>query len=139
MGKWSGLFVYVIFVLACAEEEEKIGPSQGLSEACDPELGIDACGAGLFCEAFDGREHHTCYALGTRLPGEECSDNAHCGNGRCVDGVCGKALVKEPCETDDDCEEGLKCAAVCYQPGFATGTGTGTTSTSTGTGTGTSF
>lgn len=57
--------------------------SQGLSEPCCRQHGIDACGAGLFCEAFDGRTQTTCYAEGSRGDGQECRDDLHCSGGRC--------------------------------------------------------
>src|SRR5690242_15443328 len=47
--------------------------SQGLSGPCCPELGIDACGANLFCAAFDGREQATCYPERSRMDGTECT------------------------------------------------------------------
>jgi hypothetical protein len=124
-----GVVAYGLVLLAC----ETLGPSQALSEECDPDLGIDACGAGLFCEAFDGREVYTCYELRSRLPGEECSASEQCVNQKCGGGICLKALVGEPCAVDEDCHEGLKCSGVCYSGGTGTGTGP---STSTGTSTG---
>lgn len=57
--------------------------SQGLSQPCCIERGIDACGADLFCEAFDGRTQPTCYAEGSRRDGETCGADVHCAGGRC--------------------------------------------------------
>ncbi len=59
------------------------GPSRALSEPCCTSLGIDACGADLFCEAFDGRTQATCYADGSRREGQSCSADLHCAGGRC--------------------------------------------------------
>lgn len=58
-------------------------PSQGLSEPCCLSLGIDACGAQLFCEAFDGRIQPTCYAERSRQPGQSCSADLQCSTGSC--------------------------------------------------------
>jgi hypothetical protein len=57
--------------------------TQGLSEACCPAHGIDACGAGLFCAAFDGRRQATCYAERSREDGRECGGDDHCQSGSC--------------------------------------------------------
>ena len=58
-------------------------PSQGLSEACCPAHGVDACGAGLFCAAFDGRTESTCYAERSRLDQTECTADVQCMSGAC--------------------------------------------------------
>ncbi len=72
--------------------------SQGLSQPCCLDRGVDACGAGLFCEAFDGRTQPTCYAQGSRRDGETCGADNHCAGGRCPgsSGRCGPALG-DPC------------------------------------------
>jgi hypothetical protein len=57
--------------------------SQQASEPCCKDHGIDACGANLFCEAFDGRTQATCYILGSRKDGEECHADAHCLSAAC--------------------------------------------------------
>ena len=59
------------------------GVSQPLSAPCCLELGIDACGAGLFCAAFDGREQATCYPEYSRGAGQECAEDRHCLSQRC--------------------------------------------------------
>ena len=110
---------------------------QGPSQECCPGHGADACGAHLFCAAFDGRAVPTCYLLGSRLPGEECLGNVQCSTqscnletGRCrpvlgmdcdeatgcVDSVCdeGKCvatsgLANSRCGDDSQCKDDLKC------------------------------
>src|SRR5262245_8286836 len=57
--------------------------SQTASEPCCPDLGADACGANLFCEAFDGRTQPTCYITGSRKDGEECRADDHCASASC--------------------------------------------------------
>jgi hypothetical protein len=57
--------------------------SQGLSQACCLQRGIDACGAMLFCAAFDGRATATCYSEYSRADGEECFENRHCKSKFC--------------------------------------------------------
>ncbi|MCK6547785.1 hypothetical protein L6R52_18175 [Myxococcota bacterium] len=57
--------------------------SQGLSEPCCTSLGIDACGAGLFCAAFDGRTQPTCYAERSRQALETCGADNHCASELC--------------------------------------------------------
>ena len=96
---------------ACGDDSESVPPSQGPSEQCDPSHGIDACGAGLFCAAFDGRKVDTCYVLGSRLRDEECGDNSHCSSKNCVDNHCGGAPLDGPCISDKDCESGT-CGSI---------------------------
>ena len=57
--------------------------SQGLSQPCCPGFGVDACGAGLFCAAFDGRTQPTCYAEGSRKDLESCTADKQCQSGSC--------------------------------------------------------
>lgn len=57
--------------------------SRGPSLACCASFGIDACGAGLFCAAFDGRTQATCYALRSRADSAECSADEQCQSGGC--------------------------------------------------------
>ncbi len=57
--------------------------SQPVSGPCCLDHGVDACGAGLFCAAFDGRVQPTCYLDGSRLDLTECGDDAHCVSGSC--------------------------------------------------------
>ena len=88
-----------------------IGPSQQASEECDPDLGVDACGAGLFCAKFDKRTVDTCYELHSRLEGEACNADDNCATPNCVGGVCGiKAAgpgdTGAPCAADSACKSG---------------------------------
>ena len=57
--------------------------AQGLSQACCLSWGADACGAGLFCGAFDGRTKTTCYPEHSRADGETCTENLQCVNKVC--------------------------------------------------------
>lgn len=65
-------------------------PSQGLSQPCCRQYGIDACGANLFCAAFDGRQQPTCYAERSRPDGEECTADHQCVSASCnvEEGAC---------------------------------------------------
>lgn len=58
-------------------------PTQGLSAPCCPAHGVDACGANLFCAAFDGRKQATCYAEYSRLDGQECTGERQCTSFSC--------------------------------------------------------
>jgi hypothetical protein len=96
------------------------GPSQQSSAACNPKLGIDACGAGLFCAAFDGRMTPTCYALGSRKAFEACESSNHCASGGCIfDGLVGvcQGRLGEACNTRVGCAGGqLKCVELTCVP-----------------------
>lgn len=78
--------------------------SQAISQACCMGFGVDACGAGLFCAAFDGRTQPTCYAEHSRLAGEECSSDDQCVTLGCNTDV-GKceALPETECKSDIGC------------------------------------
>jgi hypothetical protein len=67
----------------------EIPMTQGLSEPCCRGYGIDACGAGLFCAAFDGRRQATCYADRSRADRTECT-----ADGQCVSGACNLELER---------------------------------------------
>jgi len=79
-----------------------IGLSQTVSQPCCLARGIDACGANLFCAAFDGRTQPTCYLERSRADLTECSEDRQCTSGSCnVDsrkcrsmpgGVCNEAV-----------------------------------------------
>lgn len=84
-------------------EDCTLMPVQSVSEACCEAFGIDACGGGLFCAAFDGRTIGTCYALGSRTNGQECREDAHCGSGLCGAGGHCAALPSETCNAADGC------------------------------------
>ncbi len=81
-----------------------LGSARGPTQACCPTFGVDACGAGLFCDAFDGRSTYVCYAERSRLSGSECREDVHCGSGACAlpAGRC-MALPGEACTTDVGC------------------------------------
>ena len=60
-----------------------LGSSRSLSESCCEDLGVDACGANLFCAAFDGRKQATCYPERSREDMTECTDDVQCVSGEC--------------------------------------------------------
>ena len=106
--------------------------TQAESAPCCPEYGIDACGAHLFCAAFDGRTRATCYRLYSRLDGKECDSDHHClskdcnlANRRCRYLPAAECTVETGCSTkfdvnyyacahdrcvETDREEGSPCA-----------------------------
>ncbi|MBI2374754.1 MAG: hypothetical protein HYV07_12230 [Deltaproteobacteria bacterium] len=66
-----------------------VTPVSGLAERCCPSFGIDACGPGLFCAAFDGRTFPACYADHARADGESCLADLNCQSFSCTaSGVC---------------------------------------------------
>lgn len=66
-------------------------PAQTVSMPCCLLHGRDACGALLFCAAFDGRTVPTCYPERSRLPEETCAEDVHCASGACLGGVCSRS------------------------------------------------
>lgn len=60
-----------------------LGMSQTLSSPCCPSFGPDACGAQLFCAAFDGRTVPTCYSEYSRQDQTECAADSHCTSKSC--------------------------------------------------------
>ena len=68
---------------AAAVDCTGVMPVSGLAARCCPDFGVDACGPGLFCAAFDGRSFPACYADHARLDGESCTDDRHCLSYRC--------------------------------------------------------
>jgi hypothetical protein len=91
-----------------SEEDEPVEtcePSRTMSEACCPELGIDACGAGLVCAALDGRTQPTCYAEFSRLDGSECSEDKLCASRECADSGRCKSSPGAPCVAELGCAE----------------------------------
>src|SRR5262245_49246842 len=91
-----------------------LDPVQALSEACCQKYGVDACGAGLFCAAFDGRKFDTCYPLRSRLALEECTDDSHCATGACepTTKLC-KGSYGDDCTTATGCFDGDECRNAC--------------------------
>jgi hypothetical protein len=79
--------------------------TQGVSQPCCTEHGIDACGAGLFCAAFDGRTQATCYPEHSRGDLEECLSDVHCVSGECDEdaGVCRSSPLTA-------CDDAVGCA-----------------------------
>lgn len=84
----------------------KYPTSQGLSAPCCPEHGADACGALLFCAAFDGRTQPTCYPDRSRLDQTECSADQ-----QCVSGACNVAAGKCRSAPRQDCSATIGCAS----------------------------
>lgn len=90
----------------------ELAPSQPVSAPCCLSLGIDACGAALFCAAFDGRTQPTCYPEGSRNPGDTCSGERQCSRGAFCDptGRCvreGALAGGEACTDDRACSTGI--------------------------------
>lgn len=106
-------------VVADAESCKSAHPaSQAPSQPCCTEWGADACGAGLFCAAFDGRTQATCYPDRSRLGGASCSADTQCLSNACdATQVCkgvpgGKCDPSIGCGTALDSEARYYCAAV---------------------------
>lgn len=93
--------------------------SQGPSDPCCPDYGVDACGANLFCAAFEGRKTPTCYVEGQQLGGEECTDDVQCASKSCNTkvGKCAGVTVGDSCDPEAGCAgaltvcTGKKCTA----------------------------
>lgn len=66
-----------------AQDCSGVGTSQTVSQPCCLARGIDACGANLFCAAFDGRKQPTCYLERSRADMTECSEDRQCMSGSC--------------------------------------------------------
>jgi hypothetical protein len=78
--------------------------SQGLSQPCCLEYGIDACGAYLFCAAFDGRIQPTCYAEHSRLDQQACTADVQCASSSCnVEQDKCRSLPRTSCSVDVGC------------------------------------
>ena len=130
-------------VVAPAESCKSAHPaSQAASGPCCTEWGADACGAGLFCAAFDGRTQTTCYAERSRADGQTCTENIQCEGNACnASGICKKPTTTTPppppgkctpqCDVDADCQStcpasgsSIACCdtvtAICYQSGAGT-------------------
>src|SRR5215471_12416726 len=86
-----------------------IPKSQVLSEPCCPSLGIDACGAELFCAALDGRTQATCYPNHSRHGMQTCTGGVQCLSGVCENGYCVSA-GGEPCSPSIGCVGAYCCA-----------------------------
>lgn len=96
---------------------------QNLAAPCCIAHGLDACGAGLFCAAFDGRENLTCYPERSRADGEECDGDNHCESGDC-NGDIGRCRTSGgTCERDVGCAPSSGgdirvCSRADSRPGF---------------------
>ncbi len=77
--------------------------SQPLSAPCCVEQGVDACGAGLFCAAFDGRRQATCYPNRSRVGGETCTADVQCLSNVCDAGGACRAAPGERCSPNIGC------------------------------------
>ncbi len=79
--------------------------SQPLSAPCCPDRGADACGAGLFCAAFDGRTQPTCYAEHSRSDGATCTADMQCQSSSChpATGTCGPSSPPPGCTDPAGC------------------------------------
>lgn len=76
------------------------------SEACCPEWGVDACGAHLFCAAFDGRQQPTCYEEYSRVDQAACTEDRQCQSRQCNVGAgkC-KSTNFAPCDAAVGCAD----------------------------------
>lgn len=103
-------------------------PSKGLSEACCPAHGMDACGAGLFCAAFDGRKTPTCYAERSRLDMTTCGEDRQCVSASCnvEAGLCRTLGARAVCDPAIGCAPDLVTGAqyVCLDSKCVPGDGT---------------
>ncbi len=89
-----------------------------MSESCCADYGVDACGAGLFCAAFDGRTIATCYPLHSRASLDTCTADNQCQSGSCnlTTGRC-RGGAYDACTPATGCREANRsCIAVC--PGY---------------------
>lgn len=81
-------------------------PAEGqqVSMPCCLDHGVDACGALLFCAAFDGRTEPTCYPERSRADSASCSEDRQCISGACnaVVGAC-RATPGMPCDLAIGC------------------------------------
>jgi hypothetical protein len=79
--------------------------SRGPSEACCLDLGVDACGANLFCAAFDGRTQATCYPNSSRKLGEACLANENCVSSLCTETMRCAPILGEACDVATGCSQ----------------------------------
>lgn len=102
-----------------------IGPARLPSQSCCPALGTDACGAGLFCAAFDGRDVPTCYAEHERPDMAQCTADVQCLSGSCNTklGAC-RSVYGQPCTEEIGCAPGSFGSQYACEGAFGTGKGT---------------
>lgn len=101
-----------------------LAKSQTVSQPCCLADGVDACGAMLFCAAFDGRTQPTCYLDHTRLDGTECSGDAQCASGTCnmKNKKC-KSMPGATCNTTTGCAAYMAQKYICAAGKCTTTTG----------------
>ncbi len=116
--------IVMLFLQVCSAcgDEQCPGPSRGLTESCCLTHGIDACGSGLFCAAFDGRSIPVCYAERTRDDLTMCTEDRQCRSGSCNSGVnlC-RTLSIDPqsaCTAGVGCVDSLGDLLPCLNVGF---------------------
>ncbi|MFH1809551.1 MAG: hypothetical protein ABIJ09_12460 [Pseudomonadota bacterium] len=84
--------------------QDRFPVSQAESEPCCAEWNVDACGAGLFCAAFDGREQTTCYREYSRRNLTSCTEDRQCASASCnTDQSKCRGMQYESCETAVGC------------------------------------
>ena len=97
--------------------------SQTASGPCCLAYGIDACGAGLFCAAFDGRAQATCYVEHSRADEETCTADVQCMSSSCnaTAGKC-RSSPAAACTTTVGCAdvngEKYYCDSTCKPAGY---------------------
>lgn len=101
-----------------------LAKSQTVSQPCCLADGVDACGAMLFCAAFDGRTQPTCYLERTRLDGTECSADAQCTSGSCnlADKKC-RSMPSAACTIQTGCAAYAGKKYICAADKCTTTTG----------------
>lgn len=113
-----------LLLLACGERPEPgtgstggcdIAKVRSLAESCCMSYGIDACGAGLFCAAFDGRTVATCYPNNSRTAGQTCTQDTHCMSATCGSKQLCAALPTEACKPEWGCAPLQGARSVCIE------------------------
>lgn len=86
--------------------KSEIPAGQGASQPCCPEWGADACGALLFCDAFDGRVQPTCYPERSRSDQTGCHADNQCISGSCnTDVSLCRSMPLTSCRSDIGCSD----------------------------------
>jgi hypothetical protein len=81
-----------------------VAKAQGPSQRCCLAYGADACGANLFCGAFDGRTVPTCYVERSRADMTACTEDRQCTSGSCnLDQMKCRSLFGQPCTIEIGC------------------------------------
>ena len=121
--RWSGITLAAALLAACggsgggkdavssgdlpagdALDCTSLPRSRTQSESCCPAFGADACGALLFCAAFDGRQTATCYPERSRPDMTACTADVQCNSGECNTdaGLC-RSTTLLACTRDAGC------------------------------------